>query len=383
MRGYTWADFLITGGIVIALGLLATIHLWGEPQQHVDTCSYFNDKSWFKKSSRMNPAILSSYVCAVVVIIFCTAFIKGESPFGLQFEFLGDTVFLIGIYYSILAAAGPLLRRMYRAETCAALWVLPNALYVCKMSSLFSEPLFSIRLPAVVLQLIGTVWMIGFVAVLACGIRNHIVFKRRLMKDAYLASGHVRYLFFHEGKVLLNSGSFLFGEAYAPPMISPAISSPLSMGFSSENKRVFLPEKDYTDEELILIFRHELVHLSRDDAWMKFFLLVCRAICWFLPTTYLACKKAAEDMELSCDEMVLGRANEEVRHRYAELLLTTAASAPGFTTCLSASAEGLKYRLEQILQPQEKKRGVLFVILILAILFFASGLVGFASIEAI
>ena len=88
-------------------------------------------------------------------------------------------------------------------------------------------------------------------------------------------------------------------------------------------------------------------------------------------------------MELSCDEMVLGRANEEVRHQYAELLLTTAASAPGLTTCLSASAEGLKYRLEQILQPQKKKRGILLVVLVLALLFFASGLVGFASVDAL
>ena len=44
-----------------------------------------------------------------------------------------------------------------------------------------------------------------------------------------------------------------------------------------------VPERDYTQEELRLVLRHELVHISREDSAAKFFLAFCTAMCWFNP----------------------------------------------------------------------------------------------------
>ncbi len=85
----------------------------------------------------------------------------------------------------------------------------------------------------------------------------------------------------------------------------------------------------------------------------------------FNPFLWIAMKKSAEDLELSCDEAVLVHADADTRRRYAELILKTAGDSRGFTTCLSASAASLRYRLRQVVRPGRRHSGAL-----LAGLFF-------------
>ena len=114
-------------------------------------------------------------------------------------------------------------------------------------------------------------------------------------------------------------------------------------------------KKSYTEEEAELIFLHELHHIQRNDTHTKFFLKFCTALGWFLPFIWIAVKKAEADLELSCDEIVLKDADDHKRKKYAELLLTTAGGPIGFTTCLSASAQSLRYRMRATLEQKEKK----------------------------
>lgn len=68
-----------------------------------------------------------------------------------------------------------------------------------------------------------------------------------------------------------------------PLYVSPAVSTPLTIGLFKSTTLVVLPTKEYTREELLMIFWHEVVHISREDAWNKFFLMFCTAMCWFNP----------------------------------------------------------------------------------------------------
>ena len=63
----------------------------------------------------------------------------------------------------------------------------------------------------------------------------------------------------------------------------------------------------------------------------------------------VAARKSADDLELSCDETVLAGEDSGSRKRYAELILKTAGDERGFTTCLSATATALRYRLKNII----------------------------------
>ena len=122
-----------------------------------------------------------------------------------------------------------------------------------------------------------------------------------------------------------------------------------------------LPEKSYFDDDLKLIFRHEIVHIGRADSLSKFYHVFCTAVCWFNPLMWLAMRKSADDIELSCDETVLLDADEQTRARYASLILETAGDERGFTTCLSASANALRYRLKNIVKPNKKFSGAVVV----------------------
>ena len=134
----------------------------------------------------------------------------------------------------------------------------------------------------------------------------------------------------------------------------------------------------YTPEELSLILRHEIIHLSRRDPASKFFMVFCTAMCWFNPLMWVAMRKSADDFELSCDESVLLAQPQPVRRQYAELLLKTAGDERGFTTCLSATASALRYRLKNIMAPGKKHTGALLVGLTFLLLTLCAGHVALA-----
>lgn len=368
--GWTWVDVAIFLFFALIMGFVATAHLWREVTPYDDPYLYFREKKWFPSRMALNPVGYTFGICLMVIIIASSSAGPGESFLSLLARF-GSIMLFIAFYYSILALFQPLLRKRYQSTTCATLWLLPNLIYLLMAPY---HTFFQIRVPRLFLFTAGVVWAAGFLFVVARGILSHLRFRKRLLADAYEANSHIRYLFWHEAKEALQSQS-IFGETYPIPMISPGITTPLAVGFTGKGKRVFLPEKEYTDEELILIFRHEIVHLMRDDSFTKFYLLVCRALVWFLPTAKIVCDRAAEDMELSCDELVLTYAGSEVREQYAELILNTAATAEGFTTCLSASAEGMKYRLERILYPEKRKKGIVMIILVTALMLLSGSLV--------
>ena len=150
------------------------------------------------------------------------------------------------------------------------------------------------------------------------------------------------------------------------------------MGLFQSTTRIVLPRRNYSAEELSLIFRHELVHINRNDTQNKFVLAFCTATCWFNPLRWLAMKKNAEDLELSCDETVLWGKDEEARKLYARLILDTAGESAGFTTCLSAAASSLRYRLKHIVKPRTVRSGALTVGIIFFALYMSCGHVALA-----
>lgn len=72
--------------------------------------------------------------------------------------------------------------------------------------------------------------------------------------------------------------------------------------------------------------------------------------------------------------MLIG-ADEDTRREYAELILQAAADNWGFTTCLSASASALRYRLGNIVKAKKRYNGGFVVGLVLFLFLMTSGYV--------
>ncbi len=290
------------------------------------------------------------------------------------------SVFLhICIYYIFLLALLPVLRKRFTARTCATLWLVPNYLYIIQQSFMrLQKPLLVLPLPGRTLKLLFFVWVSGFLFVMLRGIFSHLLFRKKLMDASWcVADPGVLNLWREERR---RAG---MDKKYDTLMYSNAITTPLSIGLFASTTRVILPYRTasgnpYTPDELRLILRHELIHIGHEDSGTKFFMLFCTAMCWFNPLMWKAMRYSAEDLELSCDETVLADMDDGARQQYANLLLRTAGDERGFTTCLSASAKSLKYRLQNVMAPKERWTGGLAIFVTSFLLMMTCGHVALA-----
>ena len=282
------------------------------------------------------------------------------------------------IYYGALLTVLPALRSRFQARTCATLWLLPCLLYIFFGPGASSdiwlayEQYLTIPLSSELASTLSKIWMLGFWMILIWKIASHILFGQRIEASARkITDPEILQIWEQEQKA---TGEYPLLSS--PILQSPLIHTPLSIGVYKMNTILVLPEKEYTLEELELIFRHEIIHIQRRDGATKFFLVFCCALCWFNPLMWLGIRRSAEDMELSCDEAVLNSFPEKTqRHQYAKLLLQTAGEERGFTSCLAASTSALRYRLENIITPRSRKSGAVFSALVTFFMMMTIGCV--------
>lgn len=343
------------------------------------------DEEYGKKNSTNNRQKYLPYIsghrltlCILAVAIF-GLLIKGVQETSKLIVSVCFGVFLhTGLYYSVLIMAMPLYRKHMSARTCAALWMLPNFLYVTFYDfAEVREPLVVFHAPRNVVWVIFWIWLAGFLIVFLGNIFSHLMFRSKLLKDAKEVTNIETLEIWNEK---LQKANMQYKKY--PLLISGNAKTPLSVGMFRCRTCVVLPEKDYAPEELELIFQHEIVHIGREDGWSKFFLMFCTAMCWFNPLMWIAMRKSADDLELSCDETVLLDADDEARRRYAELILNTAGDERGFTTCLSASASAMRYRLKNIMKAKVRRSGVVAVGITFFALFMSYGYVALAYGES-
>ena len=97
---------------------------------------------------------------------------------------------LIGVYYVLLLAALPLLRRHISARVCAVLWLLPGYLYfLAQVSSVQradpgGERMLVLHASGTLVTVLLAVWAAGAIGVFAWKIISHLRFRRRVLKDA-------------------------------------------------------------------------------------------------------------------------------------------------------------------------------------------------------
>lgn len=285
-------------------------------------------------------------------------------------------VFLeLGVYYVLLMAVMPWLRRWVSARVCAMLWLLPDWIYVFvgRLDLPTDGKKIVLHAPGTLVYVLLAVWAVGAVGVMVWKIGSHLAFRRRILKNAVPVTDRQTL---HVWEIELERA--WIRKCKWKLVRSDAVTTPLSIGLYNRTTRIVLPMREYTQEELSLILRHEIIHISRGDPASKFFLTFCTAMCWFNPLMWAAMRKSADDFELSCDESVLLDEPQPVRRQYAELLLQTAGDERGFTTCLSATAGALRYRLKAVMKPEKKRTGAILIGLTLFALSMCSGYVALA-----
>ena len=339
---------------------------------YLDGREISNDSRRLRYAPLISGCILPLYFFLVTVLAMLRFGVREAGQIALSLCF---NIFLhISIYLLLLTPAMPFLRSRISARTCAMLWLLPNCLYLTQYSFMTADhPLLVIPTPGILPWLLLAVWLAGFVIVMLRHTFSHLMFRSHILKNA--ADVKDRDIIRPWNRELRQAN---IQRDDFPLLISPDIRTPLSIGLFQSTTCVLLPDRPYRPDELSMIFRHEIIHISRSDAWSKFFLLFCAAMCWFNPLIWKAMAQSGEDMELSCDETLLLDADDDTRRQYAELILSTAGDARGFTTCLAASASSMRYRLKQIMSRQKKHTGALLTGCLFFILCMTCGYVSLA-----
>ena len=151
---------------------------------------------------------------------------------------------------------------------------------------------------------------------------------------------------------------------------SRAVRTPLMYGVFSA--KIVLPEREFDEEQLGNILRHELLHCRRRDPLYKWLAVLVLSAHWFNPLSWVVRRELGRACELSCDEMLLRGMSRREKQSYGDTLLNTAASgalpAGVVATTFSTEKKNLKERLEQIMTYKKSATRVIAAVLTLALL---------------
>ena len=141
---------------------------------------------------------------------------------------------------------------------------------------------------------LATVWLIGALGIMVFCSVQYVMLKRKL-KDAENAGGNV--------------------------YVSDKISAPFVFGLFVP--RIYLPDVlENNEKEYVLL--HERTHIKHGDWLLKIIGVFAVAVHWFNPLVWLAYMLFEQDIEMSCDESVIGRLDAGLKQAYAMSIVSYA-----------------------------------------------------------
>lgn len=143
------------------------------------------------------------------------------------------------------------------------------------------------------------------------------------------------------------------------------IDSPFILGVL--RPRIYIPST-LGENELEYVIAHEKAHIRRRDHWWKPFGFLLLTIYWINPMLWIAYILLCKDIELACDEKVIGSMGMESKKPYSMALINCSVSRKSIAACPLAFGEvNVKNRIKSVLN--YKKPG--FWLIVIAVLISA------------
>ena len=151
-----------------------------------------------------------------------------------------------------------------------------------------------------------------------------------------------------------------------PVYMSELVNSPILLGIVKP--RILLNFGNYSEEELKLILKHELIHYKKHDILFRLLADGAQCLNWFNPVIYFFEMSFDDYGELACDEIVLTGADMDERTTYSHLILNLAKTKHTkifFASMFCDTEKIMKRRLRYIMKrTTNNKRGWLTGLLI-------------------
>ena len=202
------------------------------------------------------------------------------------------------------------------------------------------------------------IWAAGAAVSLAVTVFSYLKFSSGLKRNLMEPDSFTKAVY---ASIPGRKPALYFSDSGRPPMM---------LGIF--RPKIVLPVREYNEELLTNILRHELTHYRRFDMLYKWISVAILAIHWFNPITWFIRRELNRACEMSCDEMLLSSMNKEEKQSYGNTLLLMAAStalpSAVVATTFATEKRNLKERLNQIMNYKKSRTRMLAAFLAVVLL---------------
>lgn len=199
-------------------------------------------------------------------------------------------------------------------------------------------------------QILLAIWGLGSIVVLSRLISKYIVLERWIKSK----HGDAEIIACEDYGISANSRVRIF-KAHG-------VDVPMSVGIL--NKEIIIPDRDYSEEEMRLIIRHEIAHIKNGDPVIQLMSNLLCAIYWWNPAAYIFKKDLEQYFELRCDKAVVSEMSKKEAADYLEVLLriySESSGSPqkntvGVIEDYRVGGEELKERFEYLSSGYDRRR---------------------------
>ncbi len=92
--------------------------------------------------------------------------------------------------------------------------------------------------------------------------------------------------------------------------------------FGVLRKKIMIPDKLYTEEQLRFILLHECSHLKNNDILVKNLINILCALYWWNPCVYLLKKDLSQSLEIRCDLTAVKELDHQLKGDYLAVILS-------------------------------------------------------------
>ncbi len=186
-------------------------------------------------------------------------------------------------------------------------------------------------------DIVGVVWLSGVICMLLWGAVSYLRL-RRTLREAVRDERDV--------------------------WLCDSVSSPFILGII--RPRIYLPSS-ISESDADYVISHEKAHIRRLDHIWKPLGFVLLSFHWFNPVLWFGYILLCRDIELACDQKVIGELGEEVKKPYSEVLIRSAASRRLVSACPLAFGEvAVKQRIKNVLNYKKPAFWIIIVAIILS-----------------
>jgi len=224
-------------------------------------------------------------------------------------------------------------------------------------------------------DILPIVWIIGVLAFMAYYITGYLVFRKSVMRFSEVVEGDQGISILNRVKQQMNI------RGNIELIRSKKVQSPMITGFI---RPIFLlPYVDYSEEDLVLIMEHELIHYKHKDIWSKLLMVSANAVHWFNPLVYVMRWRLNTDIEMACDSEVVEGKDGEFRKQYGETILSAIhrgnESGTVFSTYFYGGMKAMKERLGNIFDMRGKRRGLIALCIVMIVVIAVGAVVTYGN----